>query len=119
MASTGAVLVVAEAAGGGLAAISAELVGAGSKIASALGVDLEALLPGRDVGASAEALAALSPARVLVADDPALADLPADVCVGLLASVVDERSPAAVLFGHTPTMREVAVRLAFRVRAGI
>lgn len=119
MASSGAVLVVAEAAGGGLAAISAELVGAGSKIASALGVDLEALLPGSDVGAAAEALAALGPARVLVADDPALADLPADVCVGLLASLVAERSPAAVLFGHTPAMREVAVRLAFRVRAGI
>src|SRR6266498_1805140 len=119
MASTGAVLVVAEAAGGGLAAISAELIGAGRKVASELGVDLEAILPGSDVGAAAQALAALGPIRVLVAEDAALADLPADVCVGLLAAVVAERSPSAVVFGHTPGMREVAVRLAFRLGTGI
>jgi electron transfer flavoprotein alpha subunit len=119
MPSTGAVLVVAEAAGGGLAAISAELIGAGRKIAGDLGVDLEALLPGSDIGAAPQALAALGPARVLVADDAALADLPADVCVGLLAAVVAERSPSAVLFGHTPAMREVAVRLAFRLGTGV
>src|SRR5204862_2009010 len=77
------------------------------------------ILPGSDVGAAARELAALGPTRVLVAEDAALTDLPADVCVGLLAAIVGERSPSAVLFGHTPAMREVAVRLAFRLGTGV
>jgi electron transfer flavoprotein alpha subunit len=116
---TGAVLVVAEATGSGLATISAELVGAGRKVASELGVDLEALLPGANVSTAAQELATLGPASVLVAEDAALTDLPADVCVAVLAAVVEERSPCAVLFGHTPAMREVAVRLAFRLGTGV
>ena len=119
MAVTGPVLVVAEAAGGALATISAELIGAGRALASDLGVDLEAIMPGSGVEAAAQELAALGPTRVLLADDAALADLQADVCVALLAAVVGERTPSVVLLGHTPGMREVAVRLAFRVGAGI
>jgi electron transfer flavoprotein alpha subunit len=119
MAATGPVLVVAEAAGGALATISAELVGAGRRLANDLGVDLHAIILGDDMAAAAQDLAALGPNRVLVADDPTLADLPADICVALLATIVAERSPSAVLLGHTPAMREVAVRLAFRVGAGI
>jgi len=119
MATTGPVLVVAEAAGGALAPISAELVGAGRKLADALGVDVTAILLGSGVEAAAKELATLGPGRVLVADDSALADLPSDVCVAVLADVVAEQSPGAVLFGHTPAGREIAVRLAFRVGAGI
>src|SRR6266699_2547684 len=113
MAVTGPVLVVAEATGGTLATISAELVGAGRRLADDLGVDVVAILLSSDVGAAGQELAALGPARVLVADDAALADLPADVCVAVLDGVVADRTPGAVLFGHTPAMREVAVRLAF------
>jgi electron transfer flavoprotein alpha subunit len=113
------VLVVAETAGGSLAAISAELIGAGRSLASDLGVDLEAILPGSGIEAAAQELATLGSARVLVADDAALNDLPADVVVALLASIVGERAPSAVLLGHTPAMREIGVRLAFRVGAGI
>jgi len=119
MADTGAVLVVAEATGGTLAAISAELVGAGRRLADGLGADLYAILLGSGIEAAAQELAKLGPTRVLVADDAVLADLQADAVVGALNAVVGDRAPKVVLFGQTPAMREAAVRLAFRVGAGI
>lgn len=119
MTDSGSVLIVAEAADGELAPISAELAGAGARLAASLGGQLEATLLGQGLGAAAEALAALGPARVLVADDPALADLQPDPTLAVLTALVRERHPAAVLVGHTPSLREIAVRLAFRLGTAI
>ena len=108
MADKGGVLVVAETIDGALAPISAELVGAGTRLAEGLGTTASAVLLGSGLDAAAASLAALGPARVLVADDERLADLQADPTVATLAAIVAAEEPAAVLFGHTPNLREVA-----------
>jgi electron transfer flavoprotein alpha subunit len=119
MAGEGSVLIVGEIVGGTLAPISAELVGAGQRLAQELGTEVEALLLGNDLGDAAHSLAALGPNRVVVAEDAALADLSPDAAVAALAAIVGERSPSVVLFGHTPTMREIAIRLAFRLETAL
>ena len=119
MSDTGGVLVVAETSDGALAPISAELVGAGAKLAEGLGTTVTAVLLGSGLDAAASSLAALGPARVLVADDDRLADLQPDPTVATLAAVVQAEAPAAVLFGHTPNLREVAIRLAYRLDVAI
>jgi electron transfer flavoprotein alpha subunit len=119
MSDTGGVLIVAETIDGALAPISAELVGAGVRLAEGLGTSVTAVLLGSGLDAAASSLAALGPARVLVADDERLADLQTDPAVGALAAIVQAEGPAAVLFGHTPNLREVAIRLAYRLGTAI
>jgi electron transfer flavoprotein alpha subunit len=119
MSEQGGVLVVAESVDGALSPISSELVGAGRRLADALGTSATAVLLGSGVEAAAADLAALGPARVLVADDARLADLQPDTATDVLAAVVGAQQPAVVLFGHTPAYREAAIRLAYRLGTAI
>src|SRR4051812_46399565 len=119
MSEQGGVLVVAETIDGALAPISAELVGAGQRLANDLGTSLTAALLGSGLDKAAAELAALGPARVLTADDPGLADLQVDPTVATLVAIVEAEGPKAVLFGHTPSLREPAIRLAYRLGTAI
>lgn len=119
MSEKGGVLVVAETVDGALAPISAELVGAGRRLAEALGVAASAALLGSGLDAAAGQLAALGTARVLVGDSLELADLQTDPAVAALAALVTAEEPAVVLFGHAPSYREVAIRLAYRLETAI
>jgi electron transfer flavoprotein alpha subunit len=119
MANRGGVLVVAETIDGALAPISAELIGAGTKLAEELGTTVTAALLGNNLGAASASLAELGATRVLVADDERLADLSTDPTVTVLAAIVRAEEPAAVLFGHTPNLREAAIRLAYRLGTSI
>jgi electron transfer flavoprotein alpha subunit len=119
MSEKGGVLVVAETLEGALAPISAELVGAGKRLADELGTAVSAALLGSGLETAAADLATLGPADVLVADDGRLAELPTDPTVTTLAAIVASAEPAVVLFGHTPNMREAAIRLAYRLGTAI
>jgi electron transfer flavoprotein alpha subunit len=113
------VMVIAEVTDGGLAPISAELVGIGRKLADEGGVPLTAVLVGHDVGGVAQELAQLGPDRVLVADDPELAAYRGDAYLAVLTPLIKQRTPDILLLGQTPNMRELAARLAFRLETGL
>ncbi len=119
MSEKGGVLIVAETLDGALAPISAELVGAGQRLADGLGMSVTAVLLGSGIGDAANNLAALGPASVLVGDDARLADLQPDAVVATLAPVVATQEPVAMLFGHGPSYRESAIRLAYRLGTAI
>jgi electron transfer flavoprotein alpha subunit len=119
MSEKGGVLVVAETIDGALAPISAELVGAGQRLAANLGTTVTAALLGSGLDKAAADLAALGPGRVVTADNAALADLQTDPLVATLAALTAAEEPAVILFGHTPTMREPAIRLAYRLGTAI
>src|SRR5215216_4208217 len=118
MASNG-VLIVGEAADGALAPISAELVSLGRTLAGSLGQPLRAALVGQGVQDAAQELAALGPELVLVADDPALADGQPEATLAVLEQLAREQQPEVILLGHTPNMRELAARLAFRLETAV
>ena len=113
------VMVLAEAAEGGPAPISAELIGIGRLLADELGQPVSAILLGEGIGGSAEELGRLGADRVLVAEDPVLREYLADAYLAVLEPVVRERAPDIFLLGHTPDMRELAARLAFRLDTGL
>ncbi|HYU21391.1 MAG TPA: electron transfer flavoprotein subunit alpha/FixB family protein [Chloroflexota bacterium] len=119
MPRSGGVMVVAEAAEGGLAPISAELAAVGRTLADELSQPLSAVLLGSGAAAAVEELARLGPDRVLVADDLGLADYQADAYLAVLAPLVREEGPEILLLGQTPSMRELAPRLAFRLGTGL
>ena len=74
-------------------------------------------------GAGAEAardrLAEFGAAKVYVADSPDLTDYVVAPQAELLASLIAEHSPAAVLVAGSPTGREVAGRVAIKTGSGI
>ncbi len=119
MPTSNGVLVAGEATGGTLAPISAELVGLGRALAEALGGPLRAALVGHGVQPAAQELATLGPEVVLVADDPSLADGQPEAALAVLEQIARERQPEVILVGHTPALRELAVRLAFRLETAI
>src|SRR5690242_15022634 len=113
------VLVFAETSQGGLAAIAKEMLGAGRRLADALGgplmaavlgigwqvVDQEAMCHRADTG--------------YVADAPALAyDRPLPDST-IMAQIAEQATPNIVLIGMGDIGRERGPRLAFRLRTGL
>jgi electron transfer flavoprotein alpha subunit len=108
-------LVVAEVAEGGLAPITAELVGAAAR----LGGPVSVLLAGEGVRGLAGDVGRLGAAGVLVADDPRLSPFLAEAWLPLLLDAIGRVGPDAVLLGHTLTGRELGPLAAFRLGAGM
>lgn len=109
------ILVHCEAAGGELAPIALELLGAGSRLAAELGQELSAVLIGEGVGALASEAIAYGASKVYVADDSVLRDYSCELYLQVMERVVQESRPAILLFGQTLVGRELAPWLAFRL----
>lgn len=114
-----AVLFVAESADGSLAGISAELAAVGRRIADELGGPLVALIAGRDAAALAPKLGELGADRVLSAEHERLASYDPDAYRATAEAAVRAVDPAVVLIAQTPTGRDLAPRLAFRLGTGL
>lgn len=115
MADNKGVMVVGEIAEGKLAAITAELLGGGRKLADALGEELAAVLIGSGVGDMAKDAIAFGADKVYVVDDALLADYRTDSYVAAMEKVVNQVAPNIVLMGQTAMGRDLAPRLAFRL----
>ncbi len=119
MAENKGVMVVAELADGEPASISAELLGVGRNLASGLGEPLIAVVLGKGVAGAGSALVALGADRVLAVDDALLEKYQADAYVAALEKIVKDNNPNILLLGHTAAGRELAPRLAFRLKTGL
>lgn len=115
MAENTGVLVYCEGANGKLASIAAELLGAGSCLAKDLGQGLSAVLIGSGIAGLAQEAIACGADRVYVVDDPLLKDYVTDSHLAAMDKVVKQAVPAIILLGQTPTGRDLAPRLAFRL----
>lgn len=109
------VLIYGEVAEGQLSAISAELLGAGRKLADELGQELAAVLAGSDVSGLAQEAVSLGADKVYVVEDALLADYQTDSYVSVMEKVANEVSPQIILMGQTAVGRDLAPRLAFRL----
>ena len=102
-------LLLAETDGAALGAATARLLGA----ARALGAPVDVLVMGKGVGAAAEEAARLAGMRrVLLADDPALAGLPAEPGAALLRHLLERERYDAVIGGMNAAHRDILPRLA-------
>ncbi|HXH22789.1 MAG TPA: electron transfer flavoprotein subunit alpha/FixB family protein [Dehalococcoidia bacterium] len=104
---------------GRLEGVSLELLGKGRELADLLGVPLTALLVGYALGDLPNEAVAAGADVVLVADHPALQAYTTEPFTRVVASVVNERRPEALLLGATPNGRDLAGRLAVRLRTGL
>ncbi|MBN1320907.1 MAG: electron transfer flavoprotein subunit alpha/FixB family protein, partial [Thermoleophilia bacterium] len=103
---------------GRLAPVATEALGAGSRLATALGQELSAVLIGAGVGEAAQEAIAFGAAKVYVVDAPSLQDYATEPYLQALEAVVRQSSPAIVLLGQTPMGRDLAPWLALRLNTG-
>jgi len=113
------ILVVAEKADDGLARVSLELSGKARELADALGTRVSVALLGHDLQPLARTLIAHGADTVYLADDPALAVYRTAPYGRILADLIASKKPEIVLFGATALGRDLAPRLAARLRVGL
>ena len=118
MSTNTGVLVYCEVAGVKLAPIATELLGAGSRLASELGQELSAVLIGSNTSGLAREAIAYGANKVYVADEPSLKDYSTEPYLTVMEKVVQQALPAIILLGQTPTGRDLAPWLAFRLNTG-
>lgn len=119
MAEYKGVLVFGELADKKLAAITAELLGCGRRLADELKENLCCLLCGEVVGELSKEAIAFGADKVYVVEHPLLKEYQADSYMQVAEKVVKENSPRIVLIGQTAMGRDLAPRLAFRLGAGL
>jgi electron transfer flavoprotein alpha subunit len=113
------VLVFAEVTQSGLAAIAKELLGAGRRLADALGEPLMAAVLGSGVQEAAQEAVYHGADSVYLADAPALAHYQTLVYSAVMAQIAEQTTPNILLVGMGDTGRELGPRLAFRLRTGL
>ncbi len=116
-----AVWVVAELSSQGIRSITLELLGKGIELAARLQGELAAVLIGgtENISEHAATLAAYGAERVYVAADPALERYTTDGYTAVLSEVITTHHPAVVLLGSTANGRDLAPRVAARLKLGL
>jgi electron transfer flavoprotein alpha subunit len=119
MANYQGVAVYVEYRGDKLLPIAMEGLGAGRKLADALGQPLSAIL----VGSNARNLAPLAIAsgadKVYVVNDPLLQEYQTDAYISAMEKVVRQTKPQILIMGHNDAGRDLAPRLAFRLGTAV
>ncbi len=96
-----------------------ELLGEGRRLADKLGTELSAVLLGENVEALAADLIACGADKVYLAQDPVLAHYRTGPYTDVLAGMIHQYKPEAILVSATPQGRDLAPRVAARVGAGL
>ncbi len=109
------VMVLAEAKKGSLAAITAELLGCGRRLADDLGEELSAVLMGDGAGVLAGEVIAAGADKVYTVEEALLTDYQPDGYVAVIEKIVKAAPPQVLLLGQTTTGSDLAPRLAFRL----
>jgi electron transfer flavoprotein alpha subunit len=116
MAESSGVIAYAEAGKDKLSSTTKELLGIGRKLADEMGEPLCAVLAGDGVSNLADEAISLGADRVYVADDPLLKEYQTDAFTPLMEKLAGEASPRIILLGQTDAGRDLAPRLAFRLK---
>ena len=113
------VFAITEQRDGELRKVSFEVVSEGRRLADGLGTDLTAVILGSGVDSFADELKKCGPDKILVADDPTLADYTTDAYTNVLAGLIQASDPAVIIMGASAQGKDLAGRLAARLDAGL
>lgn len=111
--------VFAEHRDGKIKKVTFELLGAGRKLAQETGEEVSALLFGRGVAELALTLSEYGADKVYLADDDMLDQYTTDAYSKVLSDLILEREPSLVLLGCTVQGRDLAARVAQKVKTGL
>jgi electron transfer flavoprotein alpha subunit len=113
------VLVITEQREGVLRKVSYEAESEGRRLADALGCEVAVVVAGSGIETLGEQLKKYGPDRILVIDQPELADYTTEAYTTVMAKAIQSVEPAVILIGATAQGRDLAARLAARLDAGL
>ena len=113
------VFVYIELENGVPADVSLELLTKGRELATTLGVKLEAVVLGHNLGDIAQELAKYGADTVWVADDPLFSPFRTLPHTAVLCGLIEAEKPQIVLFGATPVGRDFAPRVSSALFSGL
>lgn len=113
------VFVIAEQRDGKIMKVSYELIGKARELANDLGQDVVAVLMGSGVEAVAGDLAKAGADKVIVVDDPMLAEYVTEPYAKATTAVIKANDPEIVLFGASSIGRDLAPHVSARIHTGL
>jgi electron transfer flavoprotein alpha subunit len=113
------VFVITEQRDGVFRKVSFEAVSEGRRVADGLGAEVTAVVLGAGIEGLAGQLEKYGPDKILVADDPALADYTTDAYTNVIADLIQSVDPAVVILGASSQGKDLSARLAARLDAGL
>jgi electron transfer flavoprotein alpha subunit len=113
------VLVFAEQVDGSFRKIAHEAVSEGRRLADTLGETVTAIVLGSGVEGIAGELGKYGADKILVGDDPALADYTTDAYTNVMFDVVKDNDPRILLLGASSQGKDLSARLAARLVVGL
>lgn len=113
------IYVVVEQRSGKVQNVGLELIGEATRLKEDLGDDVVAVLLGSEIEDQVERLYHYGADKVILIDNPLLKEYATEPYTKALTAVVNEYKPEIMLFGASSIGRDVAPRLASRVRTGL
>lgn len=116
MAEHKGILVIGENQNGKLDPVTLELLGGGKKLTQELGEKLYLAVIGHELSALSKECIAYGADIVYVVDKPIFKEYQTDVFIKAIQQVLSMVSPDIILFGQTSIGRDLAPRIAFRMK---
>ncbi len=104
---------------GEMAPVTAELLGEGRKLAAELDTDVSVVLIGHEIEHLADEAAGYGADRVFLVDHPTLQRYRTQPFTDVLTGLINQHKPEIVLIGATSMGRDLASRVAARIKAGL
>ena len=104
---------------GKVAGVSHELLGKARELAQKMGTNVTAVLLGNHVSSLCKDLAAYGADRIIVVDNPDLEVYSTRPYAYAVCKVIEHCKPAVMLYGATAIGRDLAPRVAARIRTGL
>jgi len=117
--NSGEIWVIGEQRRGRLAEVSLELLSKGMALSQRMGVTLSAVLLGDEVEEIARELVFHGAEKVYLLEDARLRYYQSEAYARLLTGVIKEHEPQIILIGATEIGRELAPRIAAKLRTGL
>lgn len=113
------VWVYAEQSDGKLKNVALELLSEGRKLADKLGEELAAVLIGKEVSHLTDTLIAYGADKVYLVEHELLEKYNSDAYTAMMTAAISKYKPSIVLYGATLNGRDLAPRIAARLRVGL
>jgi len=113
------VFVITEQRDGAFRKVSYEAVSEARRVADGMSTEVAAVVCGTGIEGIAGELEKYGADKILVADDPSLADYTTDAYTNVIAGLVQSVDPALIVIGASSQGKDLAARLAARLDAGL
>ncbi|HOE17986.1 MAG TPA: electron transfer flavoprotein subunit alpha/FixB family protein [Syntrophorhabdaceae bacterium] len=113
------ILIFGEVAEGKVTTVTKEILTIGRELANQTGEPLSVLLIGENIEGAAKDAVSMGGDNVYIANGPSIAKAHPDLYLAIVAEACKQLSPSIILFSHTDMGRDLAPRLAARLKASV